>query len=220
MKQILIAEDDAIQRLILVRALQKSGDHFKITEVEDGQAAVEALEKRSFDLVITDINMPRAKGFIVLAYLNAFMPNVPCIVMTAYGTSRLKAKLPSDLLKFYQKPFDVDDMTTAVMAALAISPAPGSSISLLQFLDIISSQHGTGTVVATTEGRPECRIFLKDGDIMDAQMMSLFGEDALMEALGWPQVDYRFENAVPPSLTREIIVSMEALVQRCGTPAE
>ncbi|MFH1981824.1 MAG: response regulator [Pseudomonadota bacterium] len=218
MKQILIAEDDPIQRKILNRALLKNGEHFAIIEVEDGHAAVKALESQPFDLVITDIHMPRAKGFIVLAYLNAFMPHVPCIVMTAYGTARLKAKMPSDLLKFYQKPFDVEDLAAAVLTALEIIPPPSDEqgISLLQFLDIVSSQHGTGTIIVSADARPNCRIYIQNGVLMDAQMMSLYGEEALMEALRWPRATYHFDNDVPPSLTREINLSMETLVRRVG----
>lgn len=220
MKQILIAEDDHIQRKILKRALLKNGDHFAITEVEDGKAAIKALESQPFDLVITDINMPRAKGFIIIAYLNAFMPHVPCIVMTAYGTSRLKAKMPSDLLKFYQKPFDVEDLAAAVMTALEVIPpsVDEQGVSLLQFLDIVCSQHGTGTIVVSAEGQPNCRIYVQDGVFMDAQMMSLFGEEALMEALRWPRAAYHFDTDLPPSLTREIHLTMETLVQRVGSP--
>ena len=110
MKTILIADDDRVLRQRLVHALGNAGDDLVLLEAGDGAAAVERLKDNAVGLVITDINMPRASGLVVLAYLNAFLPQVPCFVMTSYGTSRLKAKMPPDLLRFYQKPFDVQDM--------------------------------------------------------------------------------------------------------------
>lgn len=218
MKHILIAEDDSIQRRILIQALRNVGDQITVHEAADGHEAVEMMKARKFDLVITDINMPRAKGFIVIAYLNAFMPNVPCIVMTAFGTSRLKAKMPHDLLKFYHKPFDAADMTRAVLDALHIEPGGDepAGITLIQFLDIVSSQKETCTITVSAMGQPECRIYLERGELMDAQLVNLFGEEALVEALKWPSVVYRIENGVPDTLEKHIRISIGELVDRLG----
>ena len=140
MPHILIAEDDTILRKRLIRAITNKNAEVVIHEADNAEEAMNIMKELSksglsMDLVITDIQMPKSGGLMLLAFLNAFASQVPCFVMTSYGTSRLKSKMPSDLLRFYDKPFDIDEMAASAIAASnrkrhpnpAKTPSVGSS---------------------------------------------------------------------------------------------
>ncbi|MCP3955438.1 MAG: response regulator [Desulfobacterales bacterium] len=52
----------------------------QLFEAEDGQAAIDILDSEAIDLVVTDINMPKVNGLMLLAYVNAFFPALPFTV--------------------------------------------------------------------------------------------------------------------------------------------
>ena len=67
MKTVLIAEDDRVLRRRVAVGLKKAGgDDLAVVEVADGDEALEALKSDPADLVITDINMPRVSGLMVV----------------------------------------------------------------------------------------------------------------------------------------------------------
>jgi len=119
MQTILIAEDDRVLCKRIKKAILRINSAVAVQEVHDAEAAIEVIAAKTVALVITDIRMPKGGGLMVIAYLNAFLPEVPCFVITAYGTSRLKGKLPEDLLHYYDKPFDIETLAMAASAALS-----------------------------------------------------------------------------------------------------
>jgi len=84
MNSILIAEDDPTTRYLLRSVLKAAG--FSVEAVVDGRAALEKLREKNFDLVLTDIWMPRLNGLELMARLRqeAIRPKV--VVMTSDDT--------------------------------------------------------------------------------------------------------------------------------------
>jgi two-component system response regulator FlrC len=81
--RILVAEDDPSMRDLLERILSDAGH--EVVAVEDGLAAIARL-KGPFDVVITDIRMPGADGIQVLAHARRRQPDLPVVVLTAFGS--------------------------------------------------------------------------------------------------------------------------------------
>jgi len=67
MNKVLIAEDDRILSKRLSKGLEKYSDKFEIVLVRDGQEAISVLKREPISLLITDIQMPRLNGIILLA---------------------------------------------------------------------------------------------------------------------------------------------------------
>ena len=80
---LLVVDDDSMNREMLARRLQRSG--FNITTAENGRIALELLKQRAFDLVLLDIIMPELNGFHTLEFIKADpkLRHLPVIMLTA-----------------------------------------------------------------------------------------------------------------------------------------
>lgn len=73
------------------------------------------------DLVVTDLSMPKMDGFELLAYMNRNYPQIPVILMTAYGTPKIEEIVSSmGLFRYLEKPLDINIVADNVLAALSI----------------------------------------------------------------------------------------------------
>ena len=81
--ELLIVDDEDNTREALKRYL---GRRFSVTAAADGGEAIEALKKRNFDLVLTDLRMPEVDGMGVLDAARAKADPPLCILLTAYGS--------------------------------------------------------------------------------------------------------------------------------------
>ena len=82
---ILVVDDEPAQRQLLTAALSKD---YTVVAAANGTEAVQLLSARSFDLIITDERMPEMTGNELIRWVRERMPEVPVIVMTAYGSIR------------------------------------------------------------------------------------------------------------------------------------
>ncbi|MDD2764125.1 MAG: adenylate/guanylate cyclase domain-containing protein [Opitutaceae bacterium] len=80
---LLVVDDDAMNREMLARRLQRSG--YNITTAENGRVALELLKQKDFDLVLLDIIMPELNGFHTLEFIKADpkIRHLPVIMLTA-----------------------------------------------------------------------------------------------------------------------------------------
>jgi len=81
---LLVVDDEEIVRDFFTAALKRR--RVKAVTCRDGVEASETMENISFDIVITDIRMPRMDGMDLLKHILGFHPTVPVIILTAYGT--------------------------------------------------------------------------------------------------------------------------------------
>jgi CheY-like chemotaxis protein len=84
-KRVLVADDEFLIRWALTEALKKDG--YEVRAVEDGEQALDAFERHDFDLIVTDLMMPRLDGWEVLRRIKESNPNVKVIIVTAHGAS-------------------------------------------------------------------------------------------------------------------------------------
>ena len=82
MKKILLVEDEKSLCLLYKEELAEEG--YKVTAVQNAQAALEALSKEKFDLLITDIRMPGKNGIELATQVISQYPDMPVIINTAY----------------------------------------------------------------------------------------------------------------------------------------
>jgi two-component system response regulator PilR (NtrC family) len=118
--KVLIVEDEARMRRVLI--MQLSDFALEFVEAADGCQAVEAFDDDRFDLVITDIKLPRSNGMEVLAHVKERDPELPVIVITAFGSidDAVKA-IRRGAFDYVTKPFKEERLRECVKKALRIS---------------------------------------------------------------------------------------------------
>ena len=128
MKHILIVEDSPTMRALLCSALEGLDAPVKITEAENGFAALRCLPRETFDLVVTDINMPDINGLELVSFIknNAAYRSIPLIIVSTEGSHRDREKgvgLGADA--YLVKPFDPDEFRGVVTELLERAPGSG-----------------------------------------------------------------------------------------------
>ncbi len=119
MSKILVIEDEAAIRRVLIKILSEESDDYQVSEAEDGIKGIEILKKEDFDLVLCDIKMPKMDGVEVLEAAKKEKPEVPFIMISGHGdldtavnTMRLGA------FDYISKPPDLNRLLTTVRNAL------------------------------------------------------------------------------------------------------
>ena len=119
MSKILVIEDEAAIRRVLVKILTEENDSYEVDEAEDGLAGVEKIKKDDYDLVLCDIKMPKMDGVEVLEAVKKVKPEVPMVMISGHGdldtavnTMRLGA------FDYISKPPDLNRLLHTVRIAL------------------------------------------------------------------------------------------------------
>ena len=115
---ILVVEDDLDLREALGDILKIAG--YDVELAQDGRMALDVLEKRSadkhgFSMVITDIQMPKMDGHTLLKQIKKRWPEIPVLLMTAFGTIQKAVEAMRDgALDYLTKPFEAEVLVNTV----------------------------------------------------------------------------------------------------------
>ena len=113
MLRILLVEDDADVRLAVAPALSAAG--YDVKAVTDGAAALERLAAEVFDVVVTDVRMPRVDGLAVFRAARALPTQTDVILMTSFASvADAVSALKEGAHDYLTKPFDVDELVLRV----------------------------------------------------------------------------------------------------------
>ena len=112
-KRILIIEDDAEMRSLLMDVLVEEG--FGVDSVDNGSEAFRRVVRESFDIIITDIRMPGLSGLEILPGLKKLQPDVSIIVITAFGSEEVFRKsLERGADAYLEKPIHLNKLRTLI----------------------------------------------------------------------------------------------------------
>jgi two-component system, OmpR family, response regulator MtrA len=116
MTRVLVVDDDAAIRQVIVFALSDEG--FEVDQAKDGLTALEAIDRRHPDLILLDMRMPGMDGWeFVKRYRERPHPQAPIIVLTAAQDAAQRGA-DVNAAGYVSKPFDLDTLLEKV-AALA-----------------------------------------------------------------------------------------------------
>ena len=116
-ERILLVEDEDAVRLFSARALRSKG--YEVIEARTGEVALEILKEQSFDLLVTDMVMPKVDGATLIREARKDNPDLPVICMSGYTREAVAnevAELPK--VRFLSKPFSLKQLTASVRASL------------------------------------------------------------------------------------------------------
>lgn len=110
-KRVLLADDEPALREVIQEMLAIDGH--KVLAVSNGAEALELFTRDSFDLVITDFEMPVMKGSELAVRIKRTSPKTPVLMITSYDRSMSSAENPVDAI--LDKPFTLDDLRAAIL---------------------------------------------------------------------------------------------------------
>ncbi len=117
MSTVLVVDDKEMMRDSVATMLSRKG--LTVVVAAGAAAALEKVGARSFDCLITDLQMPEANGLELLAQIRARDDQIPVIFMTAYGTVETAvAAMKQGAFDYLTKPFSGDELLLAVDRAL------------------------------------------------------------------------------------------------------
>jgi len=115
--KILIVEDEKSMREVLKILLE--GENYDVLSASDGLEGLSYISKDIFDLVITDIKMPKVDGFELLKKTNALSPDTLVIMITAFGTTEKAVEaMKLGAYDYINKPFNIDEIRLIVKKAI------------------------------------------------------------------------------------------------------
>jgi two-component system response regulator AtoC len=116
--RVLIVDDDLAILKVLSSQLAQAG--ILTFEAQSGEQALALLDSQAVDVVVTDLRMPGMDGMALLGRVSRSWPEVPVIVLTAYGSIQLAVEtMKSGAADFIVKPFDRDEVLFVIRKALA-----------------------------------------------------------------------------------------------------
>ncbi len=115
--RILVVDDEESIREFLDIMLRKEG--YEVTCVEDGQKAIDTLKKKSFDLLISDLQMPNVTGIELLKHCRETYPDLLFMMITAFGTAESAVEaMKMGAYDYITKPFKIDEVRINIANAL------------------------------------------------------------------------------------------------------
>ncbi len=129
-KRILVVDDDDRVRFVLEHALHKLGDGYEVVAASNGREALDRAQNERFDLLITDLRLPRSDGVALTSAFAKLSPETRVIWITAYGCHRFRD--PAKRLAIDQclnKPVEITEIRQAALDVLEAHESPDSQVS-------------------------------------------------------------------------------------------
>ncbi len=183
MTSVLVVDDDDDLRRALQRQLEDNG--FEVGAVSTGEEALETLEAKTFDVLLTDLRMSGTDGIDLIASAIRVAPQTRAVLMSAYATARdhqLATRLGA--VSVLTKPFTPHELRRAVQHAIESREGFRGSIHGLSLIDMLQMFHlGRRSVTITLGGLGDEEIHVENGEIIHAVNGDTVGEPALATIL-------------------------------------
>lgn len=216
--KILILDDERDVLEMYRELLSQIPSQPEVHTATSGARALALLNKEEFSLLLTDLNLPGMDGFQVLTIVRRKYPSLRTVVMSGESDDQYRARAYSmgiDL--FLEKPTtqqEVQLFADCIESLLGLEQTTGfrglqskSLVDLIQ-LECLSK---SSSVLKITNGPMEARIWVLDGDIIDATCQDSTGEDAFKKILSWRTGNFEILSA-DPTRERTIFADYQGLL--------
>lgn len=187
-RNILIVDDDSTILDFIRDGLISYRDRFNVHTAKSGSEALQIMDEHQIILLTTDIRMPGMDGFELISQVRKRNSDTRVIVMTAYGSDEVfEESMEYGVIDYIRKPFTIDRFAEKMFRAL--EPAKGFKANrmrgfhLTDALQLVHMVSESQTICVRTEFGDECRIYLKDGEVVHAEVEDLSGEEAFYKTI-------------------------------------
>jgi CheY-like chemotaxis protein len=169
-----------------------------------GARAIALLESEPFDMLISDLRMPKMDGLQVLSIVRRKFPMLRIVVMTAVVDEQFRSRayaMGIDL--FWEKPRTTQEIAMfrdCVESLLGRQEEGGfrgvQSKSLVDLIQLECLSHSS-SVLKITKGGHQGNIWVNNGEVIDAATLTAGGEEAFKEILSWKNGSFEILPAEP-----------------------
>lgn len=194
-KKILIVDDEEDLTWGLSRSLRKENALFEVACANSGAEAMLYLAESRFDLVISDIQMPKMNGLELVLEIRKKYPGTKIIIMTAYGSPEMEEKVHRrGDFGYIEKPFEINNLKKLILETIT-EPKESFEGHLvnIKLEDIISMYclNQNTAELSVTNGRENGAVYFRNGEIVHAKCKNLIGEPALFRMLKWKRGNFK-----------------------------
>ena len=217
MNNILIVDDDHSLLTGIKEYFEYTENQFEVHTALNGKEAVKILEYSPIDLVVTDLKMPEMNGIELLAFINRDYPHIPTIVMSGFGTPKLRNKIEEmGSLLFLNKPLELSHLRGVVAKELKNTSQKGyvNDISPATFLQLVEMEENTCFLEVTGKNDKKGHFYFNRGILYDAVQDDMQGEAAVLEMLSWDKVQISFKSFPRKKVPKRINSSIQSLIMR------
>jgi len=218
-KTVLILDDDPEVLELYKKIIGRLPSHPQVRLAESATQALALLESEPFELFITDLRMPKIDGFQVLLSARRRLPDLKTVVMTGAESQQYRARAyESGIDLFIEKPTtpaEIRIFSECVEALLQKGEKDRGfrgiqSKSLMDLVQIECLSQNSSTLKITS-GALEGRVWIVNGNVIDAEAMGMRGEEAFKFIFGWKTGNFE---SMPgdPGRERTIFTSHESLL--------
>ena len=182
MARILVVDDQDMMRDSLAATLVREGH--EVIAATDGAAAVSRLNGGRFDLMITDLKMPKMTGIELLAEAKKLRPEMPVVLMTAFATvSTAVEAMKLGAYDYIQKPFDGDEIKHLVDRTLEHNRLIRENQALRSMTEVSSPRPLIGSGAAMAEVRKKIDLVARSNATVLIRGESGTGKEVVARAI-------------------------------------
>jgi DNA-binding NtrC family response regulator len=182
MARILIVDDQELMRDSLAATLAREGH--EVVAAGDGAAAVSRLEGQRFDLLITDMKMPKMTGIELLTEAKRLRPEMPVVMMTAFATVQTAVEaMKLGAYDYIQKPFDGEEIKQLVDRTLEHNRLKLENAALRAMSEPLSARPLVGNSAVMQEVRKKIELVARSNATVLVRGESGTGKEVVARAI-------------------------------------
>lgn len=190
MNTILLVDVDPATLNTFSDLLKSQSSDVKILTAGNAKEVPNIITSAKVNMIIIDLKMPDNDDLQFLGYMSHDFPNIPVMVMTAFGTPEIEARIKAlKTCQYYQKPVDMNALSEKIFEDLGVGVGGQiHGIALSSFLQMSEMEKSTCRLkIRSEEGYGY--LYLQKGELIAAETGLLNSEEAAFEIISW-------ENAV------------------------
>ena len=192
-KKVLILDDEPHLLAIYKKIIGRLASRPDVRVSDNAGQALALLDAEPFDLFITDLRMPKIDGFQVLLSVRRRFPTLLTVAITALGDQQYRARAYASGIDLYTEkpttPTEIRLFGECIEALLTQRGHDGGfrGIQSKSLMDLIQIEclSQNSSILRITHGSLEGRLWIRGGDVVDAQLQDFSGEEAFKQIFGW-----------------------------------